>query len=291
MKEKEYQLAAGEILSGILRAYHQFAAIKSLPNGITTELLSTKLVDPLLKILQQCPQESAEAWCSAIRAALANSDPRNVEWFTHPILKQMVEKLQIQHTSKDKKTMVEMNGNGMNKKQYISADKQVRAMRYGTEVLISYAYRGRKEWQYVLSSLTKPENKLNFNDDDNKQQAITEKDVDYSVFDCFFSNTYRPVRGDIGILMGQVVRCLRTEPSPLLSIYDVTNSDQQFTSLLNIIETQYVQLWNEQNEEQARKQQKQQLQSASTDQKEQDKSDDDKYTKKYDRMLQTLCFW
>lgn len=278
IKEKENQLAAGEILAGILRAYHQFAAIKSLPNGITTQLLTNKIVQPMLKIMQQCPQESAEAWCSAIRAGIANSDPNNIEWFTQPILKSMVTNLQIQHSSSDD------NDGTLNKKEYISADKQVRAMRYGTEILLSYGYRGEKEWRYVLSSLTKPQNQISF-DNDCKQQNISEKDVDFSVFDCFFSNTYRPVRGDIGILLGQIVRCLRIEPSPLLSKYDCTNSDQQFTSLLTIIESQYIQLWNKQQQEQIKRQQK----GATADEKEQTQSDDDdKYTKKYNQFLQTL---
>jgi len=161
-------------------------------------------------------------------------------------------------------------------------------IRYGTEILISYGYRGEKEWRYILSSLTRPCAKIAFNGDYKQNMEVDDKNVDYSVFDCYFSNTYRTVRGDLGILLGQIVRCLRTKPSPLLSIYDCTNTDSQFTALLNIIDSQYQILWKQQNEEQ---QSKKHESMDSEEQKTSQSKDDDKYTRKFNNFLQTLCFW
>ncbi len=161
MSEKESQLAAGEILAGLLRAYHHCAAVTQLPKGITLELLSAKIVTPLLRIMSQCPQESEDNWCSAIQSGLANSDPNNVEWFTQPILTAMVENLQIRHSSSsDDET--EQKKNEMVSKQYISPEKQVRAMRYATEILISYGFRGKKEWRFVLTSLLRNVSQISF---------------------------------------------------------------------------------------------------------------------------------
>ncbi len=64
MKEEENQLAASEILAGILRAYHQFIAITCNKLPIKQELLENKVLQSLLKIMQQCPQESEENYAT-----------------------------------------------------------------------------------------------------------------------------------------------------------------------------------------------------------------------------------
>ena len=291
VKEKEHQLAAAEGVAGILRAYHHFAGIGQLPDGISKEWLCSKVVQPLLKVMMQCPQESEDAWCCALRAGLANCDPRNVEWMTRPVLEMMVRTV----------------GNDK-----ISPEKQVRAIRYGTEILLSFGYRGRTEWQYILDAVSHgPGVKwpaLDGNHDANgsvngvvtKSNGVQSNGVQHgkdentvnqmTAFNIYLCNPYRSIRSDIGILLSVLVRCVRTESSPLLSVYDCTATERKLESLLECIDSECVKLWNLQKEEEPRKNKtnsngKDHGGLAGDD----DADDDDEpFTKKYNQLLQTL---
>ena len=255
INEKESQLAAGEILAGLLRAFHHFAAIGKLPNGISTTLLAAKLGAPLLRVMQQCPLQSEEAWCSALRSGLAHSDPANLQWFTRPILSLLVSKMQPQ-------------GDETN---YVSPEKQTRPMRYGGEVLLCFAARAEPEWRYLLESLTRPLGELKFRqiESEEKQQKAAQS-VDERVLSGYLANNYRSVRAEVGVLLAQIVRCLRSpraSTSPLLSIYDCTRSNAQFSHVLSAIEAQHLKLWQAQSKE---------------------KQNGDEAGKKFNNLLQTL---
>ena len=260
-KEKEHQLAAAEGVAGILRAYHHFAGIGKLPQGVSEEWLSLRVVQPLLKVMMQCPAESEDAWCCALRAGLADCDPRNVQWMTRPVLEMMVRTV----------------GNDK-----ISPEKQVRAIRYGTEILLSFGYRGRSEWQYVLHSICRCPKEVEWDTlcHENGNGTKEEDVVDLSACSVYLANPYRSVRSDLGILLSVLVRCVRTQTSPLMAVYDCTAVNGQFASLIGGIESQYGELWRLQKEEQQQRETAHE-EEASTD-------DDEPHTTKYNHLLQTL---